>query len=71
MFLLLKDSIIRSAVPLGQGAYYLNEYWKFTKKFKVLKAVCHPTELGIMGMITDCSKIIVYDVYEDRLMKII
>ena len=43
MFLLLKDSIIRSSVPLGQGAYYLNEYWKFTKKFKISKAVCHPT----------------------------
>lgn len=71
MFILLRDSIIRSSVPLGEGAYYLNEYWKYTKKFKIVKAICHPCELGVVGMITVCGKVIVYDVYEDRLMKII
>ncbi len=40
-FFLLKDSNIRSATPLSTQNYFLNEYWKFTKKFRILKAVMH------------------------------
>lgn len=42
LFFLLKDSIVRSCSPLDVGSHYLNEYWKFTKKYKIVKAVCHP-----------------------------
>ena len=41
VFFLLKDSNIRSMAPLSGQNYYLNEYWKFTKKFKVIKAIAH------------------------------
>jgi hypothetical protein len=40
-YFLLKDSIIRSTVPLGNQNYFLNEYWKYTKKHKITKAVAH------------------------------
>lgn len=52
VFFLLKDSIIRSAVPLSTQNYYLNEYWKYTKKFRVVKAVAHLEEPGITAMVT-------------------
>lgn len=71
IFILLKDSIIRSCIPLSEGSYFLNEYWKFTKKFKITKAICHPTDLGIMCMMAEAGKLIIYDIYEDRLMKLI
>jgi hypothetical protein len=71
IFFLLRDSVIRSCSPLDKGAHYLNEYWKFTKKFRIKKAVSHVTEMGVVGLITECKKILIYDIYEDRLMSII
>lgn len=42
IFMLLRDSVIRSMSPLGEGSQYLNEYWRHTKKFsKISKAICH------------------------------
>jgi hypothetical protein len=70
VFFLLKDSNIRSAAPLSGQSYFLNEYWKFTKKFKVIKAVAHLEEPGITAMVTDTNLILIYDLYDDRLMKI-
>jgi hypothetical protein len=52
VFALLKDSNIRSFTPLEEGSHQLNEYWKFAKKYKVKKAVCHPSEDGVMGLAT-------------------
>lgn len=52
VFALLKDSIVRSFSPLDEGSHYLNEYWRFTKKYKIKKAICHPVEQGILGLAT-------------------
>lgn len=43
VFALLKDSAVRSFTPLDEGSHQLNEYWKFSKRFKIKKAVCHPS----------------------------
>ena len=39
---LLKDSVLRPW-EWEEGGRQLNEYWKFSKKYRVVKAVCHPT----------------------------
>lgn len=52
VFALLKDSAVRSFTPLDEGSHQLNEYWKFSKKFKIKKAVCHPSEQGVLGLVT-------------------
>lgn len=61
---------MRSFTPLDEGSHQLNEYWKFSKKFKIRKAVCHPTEQGVLALVTECNHVQLYDVYEDRLMKL-
>ena len=73
LFFLLRDSVIRSMAPLGTGSQYLNEYWKHTKKFnEIVRAVCHFTEPGVVALATKCHRnLIIYDIYEDRLMRII
>lgn len=71
VFVLLGDSVVRSCAPLGEAAYCLHEHWKFTKKFTVTKAVCHPTEAGVVAMMTACFKVLLYDIYEDRLMRVL
>jgi hypothetical protein len=71
VFALLRDSAVRSFTPLEEGSHQLNEYWKFSKKFKIKKAVCHPFEQGVLALVTECTHIQLYDVYEDRLMKLI
>lgn len=42
VYALLKDSAIRSFTPLEEGGHQLSEYWKFSRKYKVKKAVLHP-----------------------------
>ncbi len=71
IFTLLKDSAIRSFSPLEEGSHQLNEYWKFSKKYKIKKATCHPSEPGIVALATECNRLQLYDIYEDRLMKLI
>jgi len=63
IFALLKDSAVRSFTPLDEGSHQLSEYWKFSKKYKIKKAVCHTTELGVLGLVTECNKIQIYDVF--------
>ena len=43
VYALLKDSPIRSFTPLEEGNHQINEYWKFSKKYKIKKAVLHPS----------------------------
>ena len=43
VFALLKDSAVRSFSPLEEGNHQINEYWKFSKKFKIKKAMLHPS----------------------------
>lgn len=63
IFALLKDSAVRSFTPLDEGSHQLSEYWKFSKKYKIKKAVCHTLELGVLGLVTECNKIQIYDVF--------
>jgi len=71
VYALLKDSAIRSFIPLEEGSHQINEYWKFSKKYKIKKAVFHPSEEGIVAMATECHRLQLYDIYEDRLMKLV
>jgi hypothetical protein len=70
-FALLKDSAIRSFTPLEEGSHQINEYWKFSKKYRIRKAVLHPNEEGVVGLATECHRVQLYDIFEDRLMKLV
>lgn len=70
LFFLLKDSFIRSVAPLSKSKWFLAEYWRHARKYKIVKAVAHPYEQGIVCMLTSCNKVIVYDLFDDRLCKI-
>lgn len=63
VFALLKDSNIRSFSPLEEGSHQLAEYWKFSKKYTIKKACCHPSEQGIMALVTECNRVQLYDIY--------
>lgn len=71
LFALLKDSAVRSFTPLEKGGNQINEYWKFSKKYRIKKAMCHPLEQGVLCLSTECNKVQLYDIFEDRLMKLI
>jgi hypothetical protein len=42
LYALLKDSAIRSFSPLEEGSHQLSEYWKFSRKYSIKKAITHP-----------------------------
>jgi hypothetical protein len=41
----------------------LSEYWKHAKKYKIKKAVPHPSSEGVMALSSDCNRLQIYDIY--------
>lgn len=35
-----------------------------------MKAVAHVWEAGVVGMVTDCGKVLVYDLEEERMIRV-
>ena len=63
VFALLKDANLRSFAPLEKGSHQLAEYWKCSKKYKIKKAVAHPSSEGVMALGSDCNRLQIYDIY--------
>ena len=70
-FLLMHNSVMRSwdVEEHMKGESILSEYWKLGNKVKVEKVCACPTEEGIIAVLTDQHRVVIYDLYDERFVR--